>query len=142
MLYTQRPEFTFDMAFALEEVSRVRSAFHEQVLLNDQYRIAARSGLRRYELLNETLQDMLRRQPADSLAGADSLALAPVPLEAEDPEKAALLDSCLYYTGALTALYGESVALALKDSVLCAETEARLQQAHDYAQATATSAGT
>ena len=55
MLYTQRPEFTFDMAFALEEVSRVRSAFHEQVLLNDQYRIAARSGLRRYELLNETL---------------------------------------------------------------------------------------
>ena len=135
MLYTQRPEFTFDMAFALEEVSRVRSAFHEQVLLNDQYRIAARSGLRRYELLNETLKDMLRRQPADSLAGADSLALAPVPLEAEDPEKAALLDSCLYYTGALTALYGESVALALKDSVLCAETEARLQQAHDYAQA-------
>ena len=135
MLYTQRPEFTFDMAFALEEVSRVQSAFHEQVLLNDQYRVAARSGLRRYELLNETLQGMLRRQPADSLAGADSLALAPVPLEAEDPEKAALLDSCLYYTGALTALYGESVALALKDSVLCAETEARLQQAHDYAQA-------
>ena len=96
MLYTQRPEFTFDMAFALEEVTRVQSAFHEQVLLNDQYRIAARSGLRRYELLNETLQGMLRRQPADSLAGADSLALAPAPLEAEDPEKAALLDSCLY----------------------------------------------
>ena len=135
MLYTQRPEFTFDMAFALEEVSRVRSAFHEQVLLNDQYRVAARSGLRRYELLNETLQGMLRRQPADSLAGADSLALAPAPLEAEDPEKAALLDSCLYYTGALTTLYGESVALALKDSVLCAETEARLQHAYDYAQA-------
>ena len=135
MLYTQRPEFTFDMAFALEEVSRVQSAFHEQVLLNDQYRVAARSGLRRYELLNETLQGMLRRQPADSLAGADSLALAPAPLETEDPEKAALLDSCLYYTGALTALYGESVALALKDSVLCAETEARLMQAHDYAQA-------
>ena len=135
MLYTQRPEFTFDMAFALEEVRRVKSAFHEQVLLSDQYRIAARSGLRRYELLNETLQGMLRRQPADSLAGADSLALAPAPLEAEDPEKAALLDSCLYYTGVLTSLYGESVALALKDSVLCAETEARLAQAHDYAQA-------
>ena len=135
MLYTQRPEFTFDMAFALEEVSRVRSAFHEQVLLNDQYRIAARSGLRRYELLNETLLNMLRRQPADTLAGADSLALAPVPPEAEDYEKAALLDSCLFYTGALTTLYGESVVLALKDSVLCAETEARLQQAYDYAQA-------
>ena len=135
MLYTQRPEFTFDMAFALEEVSRVQSAFHEQVLLNDQYRIAARSGLRRYQLLNETLLNMLQRQPADSLAGADTLALAQVPLEVGDPEKAALLDSCLYYTGVLTALYGESVALALKDSVLCAETETRLKQAYDYAQA-------
>ena len=134
MLYTQRPEFTFDMAFALEEVSRVTSAFHEQVLLNDQYRIAARSGLRRYELLNETLQGMLKRQPADSLAGADSLALAPAPQEEAALEKAALLDSCLHYASALTALYGESVALALKDSVLCAETEARLKQAYDYAQ--------
>ena len=135
MLYTQRPEFTFDMAFALEEVSRVRSAFHEQVLLNDQYRVAARSGLRRYELLNETLHGMLNRQPADSLAGDDSLALAPAQQEDEDPEQAALLDSCLHYTSALTSLYGESVALALKDSVLCAETEARLKQAYDYAQA-------
>ena len=135
MLYTQRPEFTFDMAFALEEVSRVTSAFHEQVLLNDQYRIAARSGLRRYELLNETLQDMLKRQPADSLAEDDSIALAPVPQEDADPEQATLLDSCLHYTNALTSLYGESVALALKDSVLCAETEARLKQAYDYAQA-------
>ena len=134
MLYTQRPEFTFDMAFALEEVTRVTTAFHEQVLLSDKYRIAARSGLRRYELLNETLLDMHRRQSADTLA-ADSLALAPVPLEEEDPEKAALLDSCLHYTGALTALYGESVKLALQDSVLCAETEARLKQAYDYAQA-------
>ena len=133
MLYTQRPEFTFDMAFALEEVSRVTSSFHEQVLLSDQYRSAARSGLRRYELLNETLLDMLRRQSADSLMTADSLALAP--LEEVDSAQAALLDSCLYFTGALTALYGESVALALKDSVLCAATEARLQQAYDYAQA-------
>ena len=133
MLYTQRPEFTFDMAFALEEVSRVSSAFHEQVLLSDQYRVAARSGLRRYEMLNETLLGMLQRQAPDSLEAADSL--APLPLEEADPEQAALLDSCLHYTGALTALYGESVALALKDSVLCAETEARLKQAYDYAQA-------
>ena len=133
MLYTQRPEFTFDMAFALEEVSRVKTSFHEQVLLSDQYRNTARSGLRRYELLNETLLDMLRRQSADSLMTADSLALAP--LEEVDSAQAALLDSCLYFTGALTALYGESVALALKDSVLCAATEARLQQAYDYAQA-------
>ena len=135
MLYTQRPEFTFDMAFALEEVSRVKTSFHEQVLLSDQYRNTARSGLRRYELLDETLRDMLRRQAVDSLVVVDSLLVVPAPKDEIDPEQAALLDSCLYYTGALTTLYGQSVALALKDSVLCADTEARLQQAYEYAQA-------
>ena len=134
MLYTQRPEFAFDMAFALEEVSRVSNAFHEQVLLADQYRTAARSGLLRYELLNETLRSMHGRQPADSLA-SDTLQVVSVPVVEEDPGKGALLDSCLYYTGALAALYGESVDMALRDSVLCAETEARLKQAYDYAQA-------
>ena len=137
MLYTQRPEFAFDMAFALEEVSRVSNAFREQVLLADRYRLAARSGLRRYELLNETLRDMHRLHPGDS-ESADSLGRqvppALVPDEEEDPEKMALLDSCLHYTGALAALYGASVDIALKDSVLCAETEARLKQAYEYAQ--------
>ena len=133
MLYTQRPEFAFDMAFALEEVSRVSNAFREQVLLADQYRLAARSGLRRYQLLNETLLEMHGLQPVDSQA-ADSLQVAPVPMEEEDPEKGALLDSCLHYTGALAALYGASVDIALKDSVRCAETEARLKQAYAYAQ--------
>ena len=133
MLYTQRPEFTFDMAFALEEVSRVTAAFREQILLSDQYRTVARAGLRRYELLNETLLDMHRRQSGDTLA-ADS-PLSPVPQEGEEPVNAALLDSCLHYTNALTVLYSESVALALKDSVLCAETESRLRQAYEYAQA-------
>ena len=131
MLYTQRPEFAFDMAFALEEVSRVSNAFHEQVLLSDQYRQAARSGLRRYELLDQTLRGMSRKQLADSLVVADSLGRQAL----EDPEQAALLASCLYYTGALTALYGESVDIAQKDSILCAETEARLLQAYEYAQA-------
>jgi small-conductance mechanosensitive channel/molybdopterin converting factor small subunit len=135
MLYTQRPEFTFDMAFALEAVSRISGTFHEQVLLSDQYRVAARSGLRRYELLNETLLAMLSRQSADSLSVPDSLSNPSFPPEEEDPEKGALLDSCLHYTSALTTLYSESVALALKDSILCAETEARLRQAYDYAQA-------
>ena len=135
MLYTQRPEFAFDMAFALEEVSRVSGEFQEQILLSDQYRLAARSGLRRYELLNQTLLDMYRPEPADSLAMADSLMLYSLPLEEEDPEKAALLDSCLFYTRALTDLYGASVAIALQDSIRCAEAEARLKQAYEYAQA-------
>ena len=55
MLYTQQQEFALDMAFALEEVSRVYEAFHEKTRLGDKYLIASRSGLRRYTLLEETL---------------------------------------------------------------------------------------
>ena len=135
MLYTQRPEFAFDMAFALEEVSRVSDSFREQVRLADQYRVSARSGLRRYAMLNETLQEMYRRPPLDSLTPADSLLVEAFSPAEEDPEKATLLDSCLFLTNALTDLYQASVDIALRDSVLCAETEARLQQAYDYAQA-------
>ena len=137
MLYTQRPELTFDMAFALENVERIHNSLQEQTRLSDKYRIAARSGLLRYTLLNETLQEMYRTQPVDSLAQADSLrALEPLHafLDDEDPERKALLDSCVHYTGALAALYGESVTMAMQDSVRIAETEHRLRQAYEYAQ--------
>ena len=137
MLYTQRPDFAFDMAFALENVSRIYDSFRAQARLSDRYLAASRSGLQRYTLLGETLRDMYLRQPSDSTAVADSVwrqLPAAVPPE-ENLEMAALLDSCLSYTDALTAIYGESVSMALQDSVYFAQTEQRLQQAYDYAQA-------
>ena len=137
MLYTQRPELTFDMAFALENVERIHNSLEEQTRLSDKYRIASRLGLLRYTLLNETLQEMYRTQPVDSLAPSDSLH-AQEPLHAflddNDPERKALLDSCVHYTGALASLYGESVTIAMQDSVRIAETEQRLRQAYEYAQ--------
>ena len=133
MLYTQRPEFAFDMAFALENASRLRTQFQEQVLLSAKYLTVSRSGLRRYTLLDETLRAMYMEQPVDTLQASDSL-LTEQPLPVEEPEKPALLDSCLRYTAALNALYGESLAVALQDSVYFADTEKRLQQAYEYAQ--------
>ena len=137
MLYTQKPEFAFDMAFALEKVSGLYDAFREQARLSDKYLIASRSGFRRYSLLGETLRDMHMSHPMDSLLVTDTLLqelTPPVPLQEADPEEKALLDSCLYYADALAALYGGSVLLALQDSIAYAETERRLQQAYDYAQ--------
>ena len=136
MLYTQRPEFAFDMAFALENAARLRANFEEQGLLSAKYLTVSRSGLRRYTLLEQTIREMYLA-PADTLQAADSVLAVPAPAYPadEDPEKEALLDSCLRYTAALNALFGESVAVALKDSVYFAETEARLQQAYEYAQA-------
>ena len=138
MLYTQRQDFAFDMAFALEKVSGVYDSFKEQTRLSDKYLIASRSGLRRYTLLGETLRDMYMDHAVDFILQADSVLqdLPPaVPIEEGLPEKKALIDSCLFYSDALTALYGESVMMALQDSVYFAETDRRLRQAYDYAQA-------
>ena len=132
MLYTQRPEFAFDMAFALENVSRIKESFHEQARLSNRLLHASRSGLHRYTLLDETLQDMYRRSPADTLAPLDSLRF-PVTLQDGDREFIELLDSCLFYTGTLTSLYGESLEQARKDSIYFAETESRLEKAYEYA---------
>ena len=138
LLYTQRPEFAFDMAFALENVARIYDSFQEKVRLSNRYVVTSRAGLRRYMLLDETLQEMYQRHPVDSLQVTDSLLMQVTPVfepEEEDPEKAALLDSCLYYTGILKNLYGESVKVALQDSIYFADADRRLQQAYDYAQA-------
>ena len=137
MLYTQKQTFAFDQAFALEKVAGVYDTFKEQTRLSDKYLIASRTGLQRYSLLQSTLKDMYLTHAVDSVMTADSLLvrIPVVPLEEIDPEKKALLDSCLKYTGALTDLYGESVLMALQDSIYFAETEHRLKTAYDYAQA-------
>ncbi|MCR5277599.1 MAG: mechanosensitive ion channel family protein [Bacteroidales bacterium] len=139
-LYSQRPDYTFDMAFALENVTRVYNAFLEQMALPSNYLADARAGLTRYTLLEQTLRDMYLSHPVDSLiSDADSLLLAeytpPEPLGQQDPENAVLLDSCLYYTGALTTLYGNDTFMALQDSIYFAETKQRLKEAYEYAQA-------
>ena len=142
-LYTQRADFAFDLAFALENVSKIYNSFQNQARLSDKYMLESRSGLRRYTMLEETLRDMYLSHPIDSLLQADSLkradsllrAMPITPLEVEDPERKDLLDSCLRYTGALTEYYQESVVLALQDSIYFADTERRLRQAFEYAQA-------
>ena len=140
MTYTQRPGFAIDMALALENVSRVYDSLREEARLSDKYLRSSRAGLLRYSLLGETLRDMYMPPVPDSLSvAADSLLLEemlpPEPEPEMDPEEKALLDSCLFYADALTALYSKSVSLALQDSLSFAGTERRLQQAYDYVQA-------
>ena len=136
-LYSQNPEFSCDMAFALDDISALSQRFHDQVGFADKDRSAYRNGLRRYSLLGETLRGMYPVPVQDTLAIADSLVTAfiePLPETQEDPVKYALLDSCLFYTDALTGMYEKSVDLTLQDSLLYANTEDRLKQAVEYAQ--------
>ena len=121
-LYSQSPEFSFDMAFALEDISKMSQTFRDKAGVSDNLMSASKAGLRRYSLLGETLRDMAPEQPSDSLALADN------PL-------GALIDSCLYYTDALTGMYQKSVETAIQDSLLYSNTDRRLQQAYEYAQA-------
>lgn len=136
-LYTQRSAFSFETAFALEAISSLQDSFREEVVFANRFLSNSRAGLRRFTLLDENIRDMYLYQPPDTILLADSLLLElprPVPLEEEDPEKKALVDSCLYYTHALTTLYKESTATALQDSLYYAETEKRLRLAYDYAR--------
>ena len=137
-LYSQKPEFSFDMAFALEDITELSQRFQEKVTLADNYRNAFRSGLRRYSLLGETLRGMYPGQSQDRPVTADST-WTDIPSEelrtVGDYADAALLDSCLFYTEALTGMYQESVATALQDSIYYSDTERRLQQAYEYAMA-------
>ena len=121
-LYSQSPEFSVDMALALEDINKLSDRFHEKLSISENQMAASKAGLRRYSLLGETLRGIYASQPTDTLAVVDSV-------------KAALLDSCLFYTDALTGLYEESVALAVQDSLLYASTDQRLQQAYEYAEA-------
>ena len=138
MLYTQRPDFAFDMAFALERVSAVYDSFQEQSRLSDTYLTRSRSGLRRYVLLKETLQDLSNSHQMDSLNVSDSLLLQDVqplePLVQIEKSEKVMLDNCLAYLDSLTNLYGKSLMLALQDSVSFSETELKLRQAYDYAR--------
>lgn len=137
-LYSQNPEFSFDMAFALEDISKLYQEFHQKVSVSELYMNDSRAGLRRYTLLGETLRGMYPVQPLDTLALSDS-SLMVIPLPETPPEldsvKIALIDSCLSYTDALTGMYQESLSLALQDSITYASTDKRLQQAYDYIQA-------
>ena len=137
-LYSQNPEFSSDMAFALEDISKLYESFREKASLSGNLMSTSKAGLRQYTLLGETLRGMIPAQTADTLALDDSLVAVlppPEPVIKIDSLQAALIDSCLFYTDALTGMYEESVAMALQDSLLYADTEKRLQQAYEYAQA-------
>jgi len=137
MLYSQRTGFAFDLAFSMDNVAKLQELMGEHARLSDKYMRESRSGLLRYTMLEGTLRDMYMNHPVDSLLPTDSLlqSLSFKPLEVADSLKSDLLDSCLRYTGFLTDFYKESVMLALQDSIYFAETDRRLQQAYDYAQA-------
>ena len=155
MLYSQNGDYTFDMTYALKEVSREYDLFNSGKLPYDTIVAEIDEEIDRYTRLLESL----RRLPApgdvppplpDSLR-TDSLRRRPAPpvipevidsLDTVSRKQAFLLDddskgdrdACIFYAEALLNLFQEGKEMILTDSQHYESAEARLKESYDYAQ--------
>ena len=152
MLYSQNEDYTFDMTYALKEVSREYEMFNSGRMPYDQLVGGLDAEIDRYERLLESL----RRLPApgdipqlpDSLRRDSLMRRPPVIRERIDSldtvsrKQAFLLDeeskddrdACIFYAEALLNLYKEGKEQILTDSQHYESANARLKESYDYAQ--------
>ena len=152
MLYSQNEDYTFDMTYALKEVSREYELFNSGRMPYDQIVGGLDAEIDRYERLLESL----RRLPApgdvpplpDSLRRDSLMRRPPVVQERIDSldtvsrKQAFLLDeagkddrdACIYYAEALLNLYKEGKEQILTDSQHYESANLRLKESYDYAQ--------
>ena len=152
MLYSQNEDYTFDMTYALKEVSREYELFNSGRMPYDQLVGGLDAEIDRYERLLESL----RRLPApgdipqlpDSLRRDSLMRRPPVIRERIDSldtvsrKQAFLLDeeskddrdACIFYAEALLNLYKEGKEQILTDSQHYESANARLRESYDYAQ--------
>ena len=155
MLYSQNEDYTFDMTYALKEVSREYDLFNSGRLPFDTIMAELDGEIDRYTRLLESL----RRLPApgdvppplpdslrtDSLARRPSAPVVPEVVDSLDTvsrKQAFLLDddsrddrdACIFYAEALLALYQEGKEMILTDSQHYESADIRLRESYDYAQ--------
>ena len=152
MLYSQNEDYTFDMTYALKEVSREYELFNSGRMPYDQIVGGLDAEIDRYERLLESL----RRLPApgdvpplpDSLRRDSLMRRPPVVQERIDSldtvsrKQAFLLDeagkddrdACIFYAEALLNLYKEGKEQILTDSQHYESANIRLKESYDYAQ--------
>ncbi|MBP5689605.1 MAG: mechanosensitive ion channel [Bacteroidales bacterium] len=152
MLYSQNEDYTFDMTYALKEVSREYELFNSGRMPYDQLVGGLDAEIDRYERLLESL----RRLPApgdvpplpDSLRRDSLMRRPPVVQERIDSldtvsrKQAFLLDeagkddrdACIFYAEALLNLYKEGKEHILTDSQHYESANTRLKESYDYAQ--------
>lgn len=151
MLYSQNEDYTFDMTYALKEVSREYELFNSGRMPYDQIVGNLDTEIDRYARLLESL----RRLPApgdippvpDSLR-SDSLRRRPPVHERIDSldtvsrKQAFLLDdrgkddrdACIFYAEAILGMYRDGKQQIQTDSLHYESANARLRESYDYAQ--------
>ena len=160
MLYSQKQDYTFDISYALEKVTREYNDFNKNRTPYD--RIVANLDIEidRYARLIESLR-RLPPELRDVQVVPDSLAYHNDTLdyhlkhnesllqqELQDQVDAVLAipaftlseggradrDSCLYYASELLKLFAESRQMAMADSVHYREAQLRMEESYQYAR--------
>lgn len=159
MLYSQKQDFTFDLCYALEKVTKEYNEFNRDRLPFDRIVSSLDIEIDRYARLIEAL----RRLPPelkdvddvpDSLAFRNDtldmhilLSGTHLDLELEavrmadttlpfilDEEGELNRDTCIYYATELLKMYAESKDIVVTDSSHYRETQLRLKETYDYAR--------
>lgn len=123
MLYSQSQDFTFEMAYALQQVKNGYEAFREKRMPFDDIVSSLNQEIDRYARLEESLRQ---------LPHADSSALEGQPFLLDSLQMAER-DSCLQYAKSLLAMYTSAREVILRDKEFYEEAEARLKESYDYA---------
>lgn len=152
MLYSQNEDYTFDMTYALKEVSKEYDMFNSGRMPYDKLVTELDGEIDRYTRLLESLRrlpapgdvppplpDSLRR---DSLLRRPPLREVIDSLDTVSRKQAFLLDdesksdrdACIGYAEALLALYMQGKDMIQTDSLHYESANARLRESYDYAQ--------
>ena len=160
LLYSQKQDFTFDLCYALENVTNKYNEFNKDRKPFDHIVGNLDIEIERYARLIETLRrlpperDSIRGVPDSLLFRNDTLKqhilLSGTHLELEQEVKAlgdsiltpyildeygkADRDQCIVYAVELLKMYAESKAIVVADSIHYHETYLRLKESYDYAR--------
>ena len=155
MLYSQASENTFDITYALNEVTERYEQFKNESTPFAEIKASLTSEMERYNRLVLTLRKMPPERTAEeivqestvavaldsaTLALADTTVLATPEFAREvfemrmDDETIAIRDSCLYVAERIVAYYWRQMQQIEKDSEYYDQTDELLRGAYDYAQ--------
>ena len=143
MLYSQQNDFTFDLTYALNEVTKQYDSFHSSEMPYDLIIEKMEIEIDRYEKLARTLKYLppsLNNRKKSSYEMEDSLMTLPSFVDTDenpymlDEAAQAERDSCLYYTELILDLYWETLFKIDEDNTYYTETDNHLKEAYNYAQ--------
>ena len=142
MLYSQKQDYTFDMTYALNEVSKQYKQFSARKLPFDDIIQRLDIDIDRYDRLVHTLRSLPPSMTMEYVDSAGTVVYletgAPVPVREDSFTLDSLSridrDSCLFYAQNLLEYSINQKERLIRDSTSYGETAAMLKSAYDYAQ--------